>query len=130
MPGKQANKQGNSSCDEQKNPTGQRKLSKKKSIEDYAFYIGSSKQDSDFETTYKYVTNHTKNTSEKGHDIVKKLRNLRRPDMSQWKPTLSTSASRNAEMKAQEDKQFEIQYKAELDKMMKRKWAFQDNTFK
>eukprot|EP00957_Ditylum_brightwellii_P081162 6174449-Ditylum_brightwellii.AAC.1 len=58
------------------------------------------------------------------------LRNLRRPDLSQWRPTLSVSTNANVDVKSQENKQFKMKFKAELDEMMKRKRVFQGNTFK
>eukprot|EP00957_Ditylum_brightwellii_P202236 15329226-Ditylum_brightwellii.AAC.1 len=122
MPEKQANnKHGKSSHNKQKNPAGPKKLSKMKSIQDSVFYIGSSKQASDFKMTYKYVINHIKMTFERGNDIAEMLRNLRRPDLSHWRPTLSVSTNANADVKSQENKQFKMEFKAELDKMMKRK---------
>ncbi len=37
-------------------------VKKKKTIEDYYFYVGSCKQASDFETTSEFLVNHVKKT--------------------------------------------------------------------
>ena len=44
-------------------------VKKKKTIEDYFFYVGSSKQASDYEVTADFVINHIKKTFEYGQDI-------------------------------------------------------------
>lgn len=43
---------------------------KKKTIEDYFFYVGSSKQASDYEITAEFVINHIKMTFDRGNDIA------------------------------------------------------------
>ena len=49
----------------QKNNNKNKNLSKKKkSLEDYVFYIGTNKKASDFELTRKYILNHIKKTYE------------------------------------------------------------------
>jgi hypothetical protein len=40
------------------------------------------------------------------------------------------SVDADADVKQQEDKQFEMEHKAELDQAMKHRRAFEDNTFK
>jgi hypothetical protein len=47
-----------------------------------------------------------------------------------WKPTLQVSTETEPAVKEREDKQFVMEYKAELDKSMRRKRTYQDNTFK
>jgi hypothetical protein len=64
-------------------------IKKKKSIEDYFFYVGSSKQASDFETTAEFLVNYVKKTFDRGHDIAEALRTLEPIDTEVWKPTLS-----------------------------------------
>ena len=61
---------------------------KKKAIEDYFFYVGSSKQVSDYEITAEIVINHIKKTFKKGNDISESLRLLEEPDVTKWRPTL------------------------------------------
>ena len=102
----------------------------KKTVEDYFFYVGSSKQASDYEITAEFVVNHIKKTFDRGNDISEALRTLDKPDTDTWKPALKMSVETDTDLKQREDKQFEIEYKAELDQAMKRKRAYEDNTFK
>ncbi len=102
----------------------------KKTVEDYFFYVGSSKQASDYEITNEFVVNHIKKTFDRGNDVSEALRTLVRPDTDAWKPTLKMSVDSDTNIKQREDKQFEMECKAELDQAMKRKRAFEDNTFK
>ena len=53
---------------------------KKKTLEDYYFYVGSSKQASDFETTYDFLLNYIKRTYTRGNDIAEALRKMESPD--------------------------------------------------
>ena len=55
---------------------------RKKTIEDYYFYVGLSKQASDFETTNDFLLNHIKKTYTRGNDISEALRTLKDPDMN------------------------------------------------
>ena len=48
-------------------------IKKKKTLEDYWFYVGSDKQASDFETTYDFMVNYIKRTYTRGNDIVETL---------------------------------------------------------
>ena len=45
-----------------------------KSLEDYEFHIGSSKQASDFEVTTKFIINDMQETFDSGKDIAEALR--------------------------------------------------------
>ena len=58
------------------NHVKQPETKKKKTIEDYFFYVGSSKQASDFETTSEFLINHVKKTFDRGNDIAEALRTL------------------------------------------------------
>jgi hypothetical protein len=102
----------------------------KKTVEDYHFYIGSSKQASDYEITAEFVVNHIKKTFDRGNNISEALRTLVKPDTDAWKSTLKMSVDADTNIKQQEDKQFEMECKAELNQAMKRRRAFEDNTFK
>jgi hypothetical protein len=103
---------------------------KKKTIEDYFFYVGSSKQASDFETTSEFLINHVKKTFDRGNDIAEALRVLEPQDTDQWKPKLRFSASEDDTIAKQEDRQNEIEFKAELDEYMKRRRMYENNLFK
>jgi hypothetical protein len=102
----------------------------KKTAEDYFFYVGSSKQASDYEITAEFVVNHIKKTFDRGNDIAEAIRTLTKIDTSMWKPTLLLSTETDSAVKEREDKQFVMEYKAELDESMLRKRTYQDNTFK
>jgi hypothetical protein len=65
---------------------------KKRTVEDYLlFYVGSSKQASDYEITAEFVVNHIKKTFDRGNDIAEAIRTLVKTDTSLWKPTLQVS---------------------------------------
>ena len=48
----------------------------KKSLKDYNYYLGSSKQASDFESTTEFIINHVKKTYNHGRDIAEALKTL------------------------------------------------------
>ena len=84
-----------------------------KSLEDYEFYIGSSKQASDFEVTTKFIINHTQETFDSGKDIAEALRMMNGQNTSKWKPTLSVSTSEDEHVRDRENREFELDYKGE-----------------
>ena len=61
---------------------------KKKTIEDYYFYVGSSRQASDYEITAEYVINYIKKTFDRRNDISEDLRKLDKTQTDTWKPKL------------------------------------------
>ena len=103
---------------------------KKKTLEDYWFYVGSDKQASDFETTYEFMINFIKRTYMRGNDIAESLRILKNPDTNLWKPSLEVSLSEDEHEKNRDNRQFELDYKAEYDEYMKRKRNFEENRYK
>jgi hypothetical protein len=103
---------------------------KKKSIEDYFFYVGSSKQASDFETTSEFLVNYVKKTFDRGNDVAEALRVLEPCNTDLWKPSLAFSIESDTTLKAQENRQYELEYKADLDEFMRRRRAYNDNLFK
>jgi hypothetical protein len=103
----------------------------KKTVEDYFFYVASSKQASDYEITAEFIVNHIKKKFDRGNDISEALRTLVKANTSLWKPTLLVSNETDAPVKEREDKQFAVmEYTAELDESMRRKRTYEDNTFK
>ena len=58
------------------------------------------------------------------------MRTLVKADTDIWKPTLKSSTSSDTDIIAREDKQFVMEYKAELDEAMRRKRTYEDNMFK
>ena len=69
----------------------QKSEKKKKTIEDYYFYVGSSKQASDFETTSECILNYVKKTYHRGNAISESLRELKKTDTNVLKPKLQFS---------------------------------------
>ena len=106
------------------------KMKKKKTLEDYYFYVGSDKQASDFETTYEFMVNHIKRTYVRGNDIAETLRNLKSPDVNMWKPSLQVSLSADTDDEKRKNRQYELDYKAEYDEYMKRKRELEQNKYK
>ena len=49
---------------------------KKKSIEEYYLYVGSSKQASDYETTAEFIMNHIKKTFDRGKYVAEAIQKL------------------------------------------------------
>jgi len=103
---------------------------RKKTIEDYFYYVGSAKQASDYNLTTEQVINHIKKEYDRGVDIAEALRTGQNPDMTAWQPTLAVSADPDVATKAREDEQNKMVYKAELDEYMKRKRVYEDNKVK
>ena len=70
MSGRSSNRRGGrGGRGNRKSPTTTTKIYKKKTIEDYYFYVGSNKQASNFEITSEFVINHIKKTFERGNDV-------------------------------------------------------------
>eukprot|EP00957_Ditylum_brightwellii_P169743 12920420-Ditylum_brightwellii.AAC.1 len=67
---------------------GQAKIVKKKTIDDYYFYIGSAKQAADYNITSEFCINHIKKTYDYGDGIAKSLNELVKPDTDTWFPSL------------------------------------------
>ena len=53
-----------------------KKITPRKSIEGHYFYVGSSKQASNYELTAQFVINHIKKTFDRGLDIAEALQTL------------------------------------------------------
>jgi len=99
---------------------------KKKTIEDY-YYIGSAKQASDFNLTTDQVINHTKKEYDRGVDVAEALRKGQEPDLREWQPSLRIGTTVDESIKAVENKQFKMLFKAELEEYMRMKRVFADN---
>ena len=83
----------------------------KKSLKDYTYYIGNSKQASDYETTSEFVINHIKKTFVQGIDIATALAKLTPVDTQDWKPSLEVSISADENEREAENRQYEIEFK-------------------
>ena len=105
-------------------------VNRKKTVEEYYFYVGSSKQASDYETTSEYIINYIKKTFDRGNDVTKALWTLVKTDPETWKPMLKASKETDQADKDWENEQFKMEYKAELDEALKMKRLYNDNLFK
>jgi hypothetical protein len=110
--------------------TSTKEAKKKKTIEDYFFYVGSSKQASDFQMTYKFLINYVKKTFDRGNDVAEALRTLTPENTELWEPTLQFSIATDDVVSKQENRQHELKYKANIDEFMRRKRSYDDNLFK
>jgi len=99
----------------------------KKSVEDYVYYLGSSKQASDYETTTEYLINHIQQTFDYGDDIAESLSTLTDVNLSMHKPTLQVSSETDNDKKNAENKQFEMEFKEKFAIYMKRVEAYSKN---
>ena len=108
----------------------QRKTSKKKTLEEYVFYVGTSTQASDYETTAEFLINYVKRTFDRGNDVAETLRNLTKLETETWKPNLKVSTMTDENKREAQNKQFEIEFKAELEEYLMRKRTYEDNLFK
>ena len=59
---------------------------KKQFVTDFNYYLGSSKQASDYETTTEFLINHIKKLNDYGNDIGTALDKLESIDTATWKP--------------------------------------------
>ena len=100
---------------------------KKKNIDDYVYYVGSTRQASDYEITTEFVINHIRKTYSDGEDIATALETLQDIDVKNWKPIIETSLELDDEIRAIEQKQFDMEYKMEYDDYMKRKKSYKNN---
>jgi len=85
-----------------------------KKLEDYWYYVDSTRQASDYENTTEFLINHIKKSYEQGNDIAKKMQTMTAVDQSKWQPTLKMSTD------SRENKEYEMKYKANYDGCIKR----------
>jgi len=102
----------------------------KKTLKDYSYYVGSSKQASDFETTTEFVINHIKKTFTQGQDIAESLEELTMLDPDEWKPSLQASLATEEATIALETRQFEIEFKEATSRFLTRKQQYEENLYK
>lgn len=107
--------------------SGMPKKETKKSVTDYNYYLGSAKQASDYEATTEFLVNYVIKTFDYGDDIGQALKELEYPDPVHWRPIMQQSTNTDNVQKEFENKQFEIEFKAEFDIYMKRKQTLDSN---
>ena len=100
---------------------------KKKNLSDYNYYLGTSKQASDYGKTTEYLINHIKKTYDHGKDIATALKNLEEFDLTPLAPTLGTSTKTDAALRATEEKQFEIDYNKKSERFIIREEQYEKN---
>jgi hypothetical protein len=110
--------------------SGMPKKEIKKYVNDYNYYLGSAKQASDYETTTEFLINYIKKTFDYGSDIGQALKELKEVDINPWKPTLNQSSDTDAAIEAIQNKQFEMEFKADYDSYRKRVLALENNKMK
>jgi len=102
--------------------------SQKKSLADYVYYLGSTKQAADYEITTEYLINHIKKTFAFGSDIGTALENLEHYPIADHKPMLEISLeAEDQDIKEAENEQFKMDFKAEYDAYMRRKQMLEKN---
>ncbi|KAI2510062.1 Reverse transcriptase (RNA-dependent DNA polymerase) [Fragilaria crotonensis] len=104
--------------------------SKKQYVTDYNYYLGSSKQASDYETTTEFLINHIKKLYDYGNDIGSALEKLEAIDTTVWKPSMQVSGKTDEEIRAIENKQYEIEFKSDYDTYRKRMQVYENNLTK
>ena len=105
-------------------------IKKKQFVTDYSYYLGSAKQASDYETTTEFLINYIKKLYDYGNDIGTALESLEPLDTSAWKPRMEVSTSEDEAVRNNENRQFEIEFKADYDIYSKRMQTYENNRTK
>ena len=79
-----------------KNKDKDQKTTKRKTLADHIYYVGSAKQASDYVTVTNFIVNHVRRTFDKGDDIARALEDEVTYDLDQFAPTLRTSTKTEA----------------------------------
>ena len=87
-----------------------------KTLQDYQYYIGSSKQASNDVTITLYLINHVQKTFDYGDNIASALDRKAEVDLSAHMPQLQQSTDSDQDVKDQKNKQFKMLYEAEIAK--------------
>jgi Reverse transcriptase (RNA-dependent DNA polymerase) len=130
--GRNKNTSGRGSDTRSSNNNGQSTSYKptKRTLADNIYYLGSAKQAADYETTTEFLINYIKKNFNFGNDIGTALEELEEFTIENYKPTLSYSVIQDAITREAEDRQYEIEFKAEYDAYMKRKQSLEVNMTK
>ena len=105
---------GRGSCSSE----SQQKTKSKKTLQDYAFYIGLAKQASDHNAVAKFLINHICKMHTNGNDVTNALEDGKTVDANTWKLSWLASAKSPITKRAQcnaKTKECKILYKAEVD---------------
>ena len=80
----------------------------KKNLEDFTFYVDSTKQASNYENTALFMINHTKKDLNRGKDITKALQKLEYKNTDNWNPILKVDKSSDDNAKGRGDRHFKL----------------------
>ena len=100
------------------------KTKSKKTIQDYAHYVGSLKQASDCSAVTKFLINHMRKTYTNSDDIADALEAGKTIDADTWKPNLKLSTADATTEKEKHDaknKECTIMHKSEVDSWIRRR---------
>ena len=97
---------------------------------DYNYYLRLAKQASDYETTTEYLINLIKKVFDFGNDIGTALELLEPMSTSAWKPRKQVSLATTDEDHSAENRQYEIEYKADYNAYSKRVQTYENNNNK
>ena len=87
--------------------------SKKKTLADHVYYVGSAKQASDYVTNTIFIINHIKKTYRGGNDVAEALTKMEEFDFNSIKPIRQVSTATVDATKAAENEQFLEEWKIE-----------------
>jgi len=111
-------------------PTGKPARQEKRNLSDYYYYLGSSAQASDYESTTSFVINYIKKTFKKGNDIATALKKLEHPDTDEWRVKLRKSEAEDEETREAENEQFRMEFKSDYEKYQARVDTYNENLVK
>jgi hypothetical protein len=102
----------------------------KKSISNWNYYLGSTRQASKYEATTEFVIKYIKQNFEFGNDIAMTIIHQNPIATKIWKPTMLFSRNIDPELKEIENKQFKIKFKANYDHYYSREQIYNNNVTK
>jgi len=102
----------------------------KKDLKDFNYYLGTSRQATEYEITTEFIKNHIKKEFDYGNDIATALDNLQEFRIINLKPILLISDDEDESIRLQENKQFEFEFKEEFSAYMKRRQIYENNRIK
>ena len=88
--------------------------SEKKTLADHKFYVGTAKQSADCIAATHFIINHIQKTHGSGEDMAIALETGQEFDFTQTAPKSQKSTATEDADKAHEEKQFELDYQADI----------------
>ena len=99
----------------------------KKTLEDYRYDIGSSKNGSEYVSTTKFIIHHIATTFDEADDIATALSDGKDFDLDAVRPSLQVSLSKDSEVQKRETRQFELVFEKEADAHVARTNKYRQN---